>query len=218
MCSLKCISGPIQCPACYPTIASYSTCSIRSSATARSSRRSPRLHFAGHNRMAPGENYFTRERTMGPDYTLRSADDLKVPASTICAMFDHAVASVPDKVAIRYRGAALTYRALGRAVASLSRRLAASGAPRDVAAIILPNAIEFHVAYFAAMKARATPALLNPIYPATELAPLLREASPRAVICAPPTRDTLTGLARDLRIPNVVCIGQDVTVWDLVDA
>ena len=154
---------------------------------------------------------------MGPDYTLRSADDLKVPASTICAMFDHAVASVPDKVAIRYRGAALTYRELGRAVASLARRLAASVAPGDVVAIILPNSIEFHVAYFAALKALATPALLNPIYPATELAPLLREASPRAVICAPPTRDTLTGLARDLRIPNVVCIGQDVTVWDLVD-
>src|SRR5258708_12984235 len=109
--------------------------------------------------MAPGENYFTRERTMGPDYTLRSADDLKVPASTICAMFDHAVASVPDKVAIRYRGAALTYRELGRAVASLARRLAASVAPGDVSAILLPNSLDFHVPYFPTLKPLPTPPL-----------------------------------------------------------
>ncbi len=43
----------------------------------------------------------------------------------------------------------------------------------------------------------STPALLNPSYPAVELAPLLREASPRVILYAPPARDKLTGLARD---------------------
>jgi long-chain acyl-CoA synthetase len=131
-------------------------------------------------------------------------------------MFDHAVGSVPDKVAIRHIGAALTYRELGRAVAALARRLATMVAAGEVVAIILPNSIEFHVAYFAALKALAAPALLNSLYPAAELAPLLREAAPRAVLCAPPTRDMITGLARDLGRPNVVCLGQDVTVRDLV--
>ena len=138
------------------------------------------------------------------------------PASTLCSMFDHTVASAPDKVAIRHLGAVLTYRELGLAVAALARRLAAMVAPGEVVAIVLPNSIEFHVAYFAALKALAAPGLLNPVYPAVELAPLLRQAAPRAVLCAPPTRDMLTGLARDLRIPNVVCLGQDFTVRDLV--
>jgi long-chain acyl-CoA synthetase len=139
---------------------------------------------------------------MEPDYTLHGADDLKAPASTLCAMFDHAVLSAPDKVAIRHLGAALTYRELGRAVAALARRLAAMVAPGEAVAIVLPNSIEFHVAYFAALKALAAPALLNPVYPAVELAPLLREAAPRAVLCPPPTPDMLTGLVRDLGIRN----------------
>jgi hypothetical protein len=42
------------------------------------------------------------------------------PASTLCSMFDHAVTSAPDKVAIRHLGAALTYRELGLAVAALA--------------------------------------------------------------------------------------------------
>ena len=104
---------------------------------------------------------------MEPDYTLHGADDLKAPASTLCAMFDHAVLSAPDKVAIRHLGAALTYRELGRAVAALARRLAAMVAAGEVVAIVLPNSIEFHVAYFAALKALAAPALLNPVYPAS---------------------------------------------------
>ena len=48
----------------------------------------------------------------------------------------------------------------------------------EVVAIVLPNSIEFHVAYFAALKALAAPALLNPVYPSVELALLLREAAP----------------------------------------
>ena len=119
---------------------------------------------------------------MEPDYTLHGADDLKAPASTLWAMFDQAVVSAPDKVAIRHLGAALAYRELGRAVAALARRLAAMVAAGEVVAIVLPNSIEFHVAYFAALKALAAPALLNPVYPAVELAPLLREAAPRTVL------------------------------------
>jgi long-chain acyl-CoA synthetase len=153
---------------------------------------------------------------MEPYYALPGADDLTEPASTLCAIFDHAIASAPDKVALRHLGAVLTYRELGFAVAALARRLAAMVAPGEVLAIVLPNSIEFHVAYFAALKALAAPALLNPVYPAVELAPLLRQAAPRAILCAPPTRDMLSGLARDLRIPNVVCLGQDFTVRDLV--
>jgi long-chain acyl-CoA synthetase len=141
---------------------------------------------------------------------------LKGPASTICAMFDHAVASAPDKVALRHLDVAMTYRELGRAVASMARRLADTIGPGEVVAIVLPNSIEFHVAYFAALKALSTPALLNPIYPAAELATQMREAAPRAIICAPSTREMLTALARDLGIPNVISFGHDVTVADLI--
>jgi len=56
------------------------------------------------------------------------------------------------------------------------------------------------------------PALLNPAYPAVQLSPLLRETKPGAILCAPATKDMVTGLARELSIPSVVCLGQDVTI------
>ena len=154
--------------------------------------------------------------TLDPNSSLHGSDDLKAPATTLCTMFDRAVASVPDKVAIRHLGAALTYRELGRAVAALARRLTAIVRPGEVLAMVLPNSFEFHIAYFATLKALAVPALLNPTYPAAELAPLLGEAAPRAVLCAPPTRAMLAGLARDPVIPDLLCIGHDVTVQDLM--
>jgi acyl-CoA synthetase (AMP-forming)/AMP-acid ligase II len=61
--------------------------------------------------------------------------------------------------------------------------------PGATVALVLPNSIEFHLAYFAALKALAAPAPLNPVYPAAQLSPLLREAIPRAMLCAPATRE-----------------------------
>ena len=36
------------------------------------------------------------------------------PVATLCAMFDHAVATAPDKVALRHLDVVLTYREMGR--------------------------------------------------------------------------------------------------------
>ena len=148
--------------------------------------------------------------------SLQPADELKVPVATLCAMFDDAVAAAPERVALQHLDAELTYRELGRAVAALAQRLAALVAPGEVVALVLPNSIEFHIAYFAALKTLAAPALLNPLYPAAQLSLLLREVTARAVICAPATRDMVAGLAGDLGIPGVVCLGQDITVPQLV--
>jgi len=150
------------------------------------------------------------------DDPLRGAEARSAPVATLCAMFDHAVATAPDKVALRHSGVALTYREVGRAVAALARRLAPTVTPGEVVALVLPNSIQFHIAYFAALKALAAPALLNPLYPAAQLAPLLREARPRAVICAPARRDMVAGLADELGIPGVVCLGQEIAIRELV--
>src|SRR5215472_464707 len=152
---------------------------------------------------------------MNPGLSLQNADERQGPASTLCAMFDHAVATAPETVALRHFGAALTYRELGRAVAALAQRLCAIAEPGEVVALTLPNSIEFYIAYFATLKALAAPALINPIYPPVELARLLREAAPRAVLCGTGTRQIVIGLAGDLGITSVICVGTDVTVPDL---
>ena len=97
---------------------------------------------------------------MEHDLSLRGAEARSAPVATLCAMFDHAVATAPDKVALRHSGVALTYREVGRAVAALARRLAPIVTPGEVVALVLPNSIQFHIAYFAALKALKPGALL----------------------------------------------------------
>jgi long-chain acyl-CoA synthetase len=102
---------------------------------------------------------------MEHDLSLQRADELKPPVATLRAMSDYAIATAPETVALRHLGAALTYREPGRAVAALAQRLAAVVAPAQVVALVLPNSIEFHIAYFAVLKVLAAPALLNPHCP-----------------------------------------------------
>ena len=153
---------------------------------------------------------------MEHDLSLRGSEAGSAPVATLCAMLDHAIATAPDKVALRHLDVALTYREVGRAAAALAQRLAPIVRPGEVVALVLPNSIEFHIAYFAALRVLAAPALLNPLYPSVQLSPLLREASARAVVCAPATREMVAGLADDLGIPGVVCLGQETPIRELV--
>jgi long-chain acyl-CoA synthetase len=150
-----------------------------------------------------------------PTLPVHGAGEPRPDLDTISAAFDHAVATAPETVALRHLGASLTYREEGRAVSALARRLAALASPGDVVALLLPNSIEFHLAYFAALRIATAPALLNPLYPAPQLEPLLREVSPRAVVCAPATRELVIGLAGPLGIPAVICLGGEVTAAEL---
>jgi long-chain acyl-CoA synthetase len=146
---------------------------------------------------------------------LHGVGEARPPSPTILAMLDHAAATCPEAVALRHRGASLTYGQMSRAASALARRLADLGATGRVAALVLPNSMEFHVAYFAALKALAAPALLNAQYPAAQLEPLLRDVAPRVAVCAPPTRDVVAGLAGALGIPHVLCLGRDVGLPEL---
>lgn len=146
---------------------------------------------------------------------LHGVAEPRAPLDTISAMFDHAVVTLPDAVALRHLGRQLTYAEERRAVGALARRLVALAAPGEPVALLLPNSIEFHLAFFAALKALTPAALLNPIYPAPQLEPLLRDVSPRAVICTPATQEIVDTLAARLGIPAVICLGAELTVAGL---
>lgn len=146
---------------------------------------------------------------------VHAGGEARPPFATLLAMFDHAADTAPDTVALRRGEAVLTYREERRAAVALARHLVAAARPGEGVALLLPNSPEFRVAYLAALHARAVPALLNPLYPAAQLASLLRLAGTRAVICAPETHETVLDLAGRLGIPEVVCLGHDVRLADL---
>jgi len=129
---------------------------------------------------------------------------------TLSAIFADAAVTMPDAVAWRHRDASLTYREAALAVAALARRIALLAEPSQSVALLLPNSIEFCLAYWATLEAVAVPALLNPLYPAPQLQPLLREAEPRLILCDPTTK----AVAR--QFGDVLCLGEDVTLADLL--
>ncbi|UFN47182.1 AMP-binding protein [Roseomonas sp. OT10] len=151
-----------------------------------------------------------------PDLPLHGAGEAKPPVPTLTAMLDLAARDAGERVAVRHRDEALTYAELGRAATALARRLAAEGLAGEVTALLLPNSIAFVIAYFAALRARTAPALANPLYPAAQLEPLLREVGAVAAICTPDTREMARSLAPRAGLRRVLCFGEDITLEGLL--
>ena len=143
---------------------------------------------------------------------LHRVGEPRPPLATISAMFARAVDDAPVAVEFRHRDVYLTFSKAGRAVAALARRIASLVQQGAVAALVLPNSIEFGIAYFAALEAPTTPALLNPSYPAPQLEALLREVSASVIICVPSTRDRVGALGGS----HVICLEENVTIATLV--
>ncbi|MCQ4160030.1 AMP-binding protein [Roseomonas sp. GC11] len=137
---------------------------------------------------------------------LYGVGERRPPFATLDAVFRDAVETRPTRVMARQTGQALRYGEAGRAVAALARRIAALAAPGEAVALLLPNGIAFYLGYLAALRALTPPALLNPLYPAPQLEPLLREVTPRVILCTAATRPLVEMLAARLGEPAILCL------------
>lgn len=113
---------------------------------------------------------------------------------SVLAAFDHAVTQHAEKTALIHRGRSLDYAAEGRAVAELAGWIEAAGFGGRSVVLLIPNGIEYHIAYFAVLYAGATPVLLNPLYPAPALEPLFADAEPALVLTVPETAEAARAL------------------------
>jgi long-chain acyl-CoA synthetase len=96
--------------------------------------------------------------------------EIKVRDIGVTALLDEAVQAFPDRTAVAYLGATLTYRELASQVASFSAALAALGVGKgDRVAIILPNCPQNVVAFFAGLRIGAVVVQHNPLYTEPEL-------------------------------------------------
>ncbi len=108
--------------------------------------------------------------------------------ASLVEMFAEAAGSVPEAVAYVEGEARLSFGTIAQRVERFAAWLAERFEEGTVIGILIPNGAAFAVAYFAALRARLVPALLNPLHPPRRLAALLGEAEGRALIAAPPTR------------------------------
>jgi acyl-CoA synthetase (AMP-forming)/AMP-acid ligase II len=98
-------------------------------------------------------------------------------------------------------GPRVTYNGFREQVAGLASTLARDGiAPGDPVAIVLPNGLEFLVAFLAATSARAIAAPLNPAYKLEEFRFYMEDIGVKAAIL-PPGDHPARGAAAQLQIP-----------------
>ncbi|MBI2704919.1 MAG: AMP-binding protein [Actinobacteria bacterium] len=109
----------------------------------------------------------------------------------------------PAAVAVHDRSREpIFYRELGERIERAASALRAAGmGAGDVVGIVLPNGVDFLVAFLAVTSARAVAAPLNPSYTAAELAFSLGDARARAVLAAETTSDALAAAASASRLP-----------------
>ncbi len=89
---------------------------------------------------------------------------------TLSRMLAHAAQAYPDRPAIIFQNARLTFRDLHQQVRRLGAALAALGVrPGDRVAIQLPNIPQCVIGFYAALEIGAVPAMTNPLYVPREI-------------------------------------------------
>lgn len=131
--------------------------------------------------------------------------DYDFPRVPLTRLLDDAAASFPDRVALAFLGARLTYRQLKAAVDSFATALAGLGVAKgDRVAIVLPNCPQNVITFFATLRLGAVVVEHNPLYTETELRHQLVDCGAKVVVCLDRVYDTLAAVRRDNALEHVV--------------
>jgi len=131
---------------------------------------------------------------------------------SVAQLLETAARDHADRTALVVGDRTWTYRDLDAACSVLAGRLARLGLhPGDRIGLHLPNSAEFVLAYYAAQKVGVVPLSLNVTYAADEIAYIVGDAAPKAVVTAAAVAASLP--PRD-RMPSVrhVLHTEDLTV------
>ncbi len=109
--------------------------------------------------------------------------DAPIDVPTLGALFDTGVANYPEKPALDYAGASLSYAELGREVAAFGAALMRAGIGSGTSlALYLPNTPDFPIALFAGAKTGARLVALSPLDAERELAYKLKDSGARILV------------------------------------
>ena len=136
---------------------------------------------------------------------------------TVPAMLRRAARLAPDRPFLDAPGGRLTYRELHSAARSVAGGMAARGMTRgDVTAVVMPNRVEYPVAWWAQTLYGGIAALVHPEYRGAQLTRALEQVRPRALVIdtsiASAAREELASI-RSVELVIVAGEGQ-LEPWD----
>lgn len=136
--------------------------------------------------------------------------DIELPTGSLVDLLDDRVSRYAGRPAVTFFGATLTYRELGDRVARVAQGLRDLGVrPGDRVAIVLPNAPQHVVAFYAVLRVGAIVVEHNPLYTRDELEVQFRDHGARHVIAWDKIASVIGSLPDDIGIRTIVSV--DIT-------
>ena len=136
--------------------------------------------------------------------------DIEPVTGSLVDLLDERCEQWADRDAISFFGRTLTYRELGDRVARVAQGLADLGVGAgDRVALIMPNAPQHVVVFYAVLRLGAVVVEHNPLYTQSELETQFRDHGATVVVAWSNVVDTVQALPADLGISTVVSV--DVT-------
>lgn len=131
--------------------------------------------------------------------------DLDYPRVPLTRLLDDAAASFPQRAALAFLGATLSYRELQEAVDRLATGLTGLGVRKgDRVALVLPNCPQNVIATYAALRLGAVVVQNNPLYTEAELRHQLADSGATVVVCLDRNYATVAAVRADTCVRAVV--------------
>ncbi|MBO0852601.1 MAG: amino acid adenylation domain-containing protein, partial [Nocardia sp.] len=132
-----------------------------------------------------------------------SRNDREVPATTLPALLDAAIARDPGRVAVEFQGQSLTYAEFGSRVNRLARILIDAGVgPESLVALGMRRSLELVIGMHAVLRAGGAYVPIDPDHPAERTAYVLDSADPVCVLTGSDDVE-LPDSVRQLRIDSL---------------
>jgi long-chain acyl-CoA synthetase len=128
---------------------------------------------------------------------------IEIPSISLPELIARSVRRWPDRAALIFYGARWSYAdfwsSSGRIAAAFHR---AGLRPGDRVALYLPNCPAYPLAYYGALRAGLTVVQVSPLYIGQDLARVLRDATPRAIVTLEILYPNLAAVAREVAVPT----------------
>lgn len=125
-------------------------------------------------------------------------------------MLETSVRQYPDKIALEFFGSTTSYRVLGEQVSRAAEGLRALGVRRgDAVAIVLPNAPQHIIAFYAVLRLGAIVIEHNPLYTPRELRHQFEDHGAQVVIAWNKVVETIQDFPADVAVDTIISV--DIT-------
>lgn len=143
-------------------------------------------------------------------YAEGTPHDIEVPTGSLSQMLEGVIERFPNAVAVEFFGRETTYRELGEQVARFATGLRRLGVSRgDRVALIMPNAPQHLIAFYAVLRLGAIVVEHNPLYTPDELETQFRDHGAKVAIVWDKAAPNVQALPADLGIERIISV--DVT-------